>query len=96
MEIVNGFPCKNCTDAEYAKKNIDPAHPKDGPNGVDSPQKQADKASNASHGPAVTFGGVLAALNPPALSGANPSPSSDQPPRPDPSRTTGSVLDVRA
>ena len=46
---VNGYSCKNCTDVDYAKKNIDPSHPKDGPFGV-----------NAKDKPAVTFGGVLA------------------------------------
>jgi hypothetical protein len=48
---VNGYACKNCTDVDYAKKNIDPAHPKDGPFGVNA--KTPDT-------PAVTFGGVLA------------------------------------
>lgn len=33
---VNGFSCKNCTDVDYAKKHIDPAHPKDGPYGVNA------------------------------------------------------------
>ncbi|MCP5432266.1 MAG: hypothetical protein H6923_03245 [Alphaproteobacteria bacterium] len=28
VEIVNGYPCSNCTDVENAKKGIDPAHPK--------------------------------------------------------------------
>ena len=34
MEVVNGYPCKNCTDVELAKKGIDPAKPKDGPEGA--------------------------------------------------------------
>ena len=62
MNIVNGYVCKNCTDVEYAKKGIDPAHPKDGPNG----SKKADKTgkdAKADHGPAVTFGGALATPN---------------------------------
>jgi len=25
MEIVNGYPCHDCTDAERAKKGIDPS-----------------------------------------------------------------------
>ena len=33
---VNGFSCKNCTDVDYAKKHIDPAHPKAGPYGVNA------------------------------------------------------------
>ena len=24
MEVVNGFPCRNCTEIDKAKKNIDP------------------------------------------------------------------------
>lgn len=27
MQVVNGFPCRNCADAELARKGIDPAHP---------------------------------------------------------------------
>jgi hypothetical protein len=57
MEIINGFPCKTCTDVDYAKKNIDPAHPKDGPFGVKNPQKQA----KAAHDKAIKFGGSLTA-----------------------------------
>jgi hypothetical protein len=53
FELVNGYVCHNCTDVAYAKRNIDPQHPKDGPFG-------ADRAQNAGHGPAVTFGGSLA------------------------------------
>lgn len=44
---VNGFSCKNCTDVDYAKKHIDPAHPKAGPYGVnakDDPTLQANAA----------------------------------------------------
>jgi hypothetical protein len=33
---VNGYQCRNCTDVDYAKKNIDPAHPKSGPFGADA------------------------------------------------------------
>ncbi len=50
---VNGFTCKNCTDVDYAKKHIDPAHPKSGPynvNAADDPSRQA----------AVQLGGKLA------------------------------------
>jgi hypothetical protein len=63
MEIVNGYVCKNCTDVAYAKKGIDPAHPKDGPNGVDAkdkPGKPGKPDAKGDHGPAVTFGGALA------------------------------------
>ena len=33
---VNGYSCKNCTDVDFAKKHIDPAHPKDGPFGINA------------------------------------------------------------
>ncbi len=49
---VNGFECKNCTDVDYAKKYIDPAHPKSGPFGID---KQTDPTQS----PAVKYGGSL-------------------------------------
>lgn len=48
--MVNGFRCKNCTDVDYAKKHIDPAHPKSGPYGIDAKDdptvKQTDTASS--------------------------------------------------
>jgi hypothetical protein len=69
---VNGYSCKNCTDVDYAKQHIDPAHPKDGPYGVDAkdhaPSTLAPKSVTASDAapadrpPAVLFGGALANL----------------------------------
>ena len=38
---VNGYSCKNCTEVDEAKKHIDPAHPKDGPYGVDAKTQAA-------------------------------------------------------
>jgi hypothetical protein len=55
MEIVNGYVCQNCTDTALAARNIDPAHPKDGPFGRDKPQDP----SRPAHGPAVTLDGLL-------------------------------------
>jgi len=52
---VNGFSCNNCTDVDYAKKHIDPAHPKDGPFGVHAEPKPADRVTE----PAVVLGGQL-------------------------------------
>jgi hypothetical protein len=45
--MVNGFSCKNCTDVDYAKKHIDPAHPKDGPYGINAKdhEKKPDAAT---------------------------------------------------
>lgn len=52
-DVVNGYVCKTCTDVDYAKRNIDPQHPKDGPFGV-------NKSAPSDHGPAVVLGGTLA------------------------------------
>ena len=41
---VNGFVCHNCTDVDYAKKHIDPAHPKAGPYGVNAKDDPTLKA----------------------------------------------------
>jgi hypothetical protein len=62
---VNGFSCKNCTDIGYAKKHIDPAHPKSGPYGIDaaSDPSQTNK-------PSVRFGGALSGVSPPAAPAA--------------------------
>lgn len=54
---VNGFSCKNCTDVDYAKKHVDPAHPKDGPYGVNARDQPLRNDS------AVKFGGRLTELN---------------------------------
>lgn len=51
MEIVNGYVCRNCTDTALAARNIDPAHPKDGPFGNDRPRDARD--------PAVVLDGLL-------------------------------------
>lgn len=71
MEIVNGFMCKNCTDVDYAKKHIDPAHPKDGPYGVNNLEKQAE----ARREKAVKFGGALSALDPSGPPTSRPPPA---------------------
>lgn len=67
---VNGFSCKNCTDVDNAKKHIDPAHPEDGPFGINAKNRpDAIERNNAkSLDPtyegqaAVTFGGQLSAF----------------------------------
>jgi hypothetical protein len=55
---VNGYSCRNCTDVDYAKKHIDPAHPKAGPYGVNA----ANDPSLANK-PSVTFDGALKGLD---------------------------------
>jgi hypothetical protein len=57
---VNGFACRNCTDVDYAKKHIDPAHPESGPYGKDAKDDPAVKNPPSS---GVVFGGGLASLN---------------------------------
>ena len=54
MEVVNGYVCRTCADVSLAKKQIDPAHPKDGPNGRDARTAETDARP-----PAVLFGGSL-------------------------------------
>lgn len=68
---VNGFSCKNCTDVDYAKKHIDPAHPKDGPYGVNAKDKldKHDAADKVDRKDDTGFGqgdSVKPALNDPA------------------------------
>ncbi len=58
---VNGYSCKNCTDVDYAKKHIDPAHPKEGPYGGNATE-QSDPLSDRRA--AVRLGGSLADLDP--------------------------------
>ena len=76
---VNGYSCKNCTEVDEAKKHIDPAHPKDGPFGVDaknqppSPSDPATETKSNGDTPAVTFGGALAGLSQTPVAGAQPS-----------------------
>jgi hypothetical protein len=78
---VNGYSCKNCTDVDNAKRNIDPSHPKDGPFGVNKIDKPG---STPAHGPAVTLGGALAHVAATSAPGQAPS------------ATQGLKLDVRA
>ncbi len=45
---VNGFSCRNCTEVDYAKKHIDPAHPRSGPYDINAdtdPSRTALKAA---------------------------------------------------
>jgi hypothetical protein len=42
---VNGYTCRNCTDVDYARKHIDPAHPKSGPYDVDASSDPSRRAA---------------------------------------------------
>lgn len=59
MEIVNGYVCRTCCDVDLAKKGIDPAHPHDGPNGLEPRTPPAQW--HGGHGPAVKLDGALKA-----------------------------------
>jgi hypothetical protein len=75
---VNGYSCKNCTDVDYAKQHIDPAHPKDGPYGVDAKTQPATPASfaKAVEKPAVVLGGAFAGVS--ATANANTAATATQ------------------
>jgi hypothetical protein len=91
---VNGFLCKNCTDVDFAKKHIDPAHPKSGPYGIDAKDDPTVKQSAAST--AVTFGGNLSSLNAKqAPTGGAPDPSNAEASAA-PSSAIGTQLDISA
>ncbi len=62
---VNGYQCRNCTDVDFAKKHIDPAHPQSGPFNVDAKSDPTRLAQNA-----VSFGGRLEGMT---TSGSSPS-----------------------
>lgn len=93
---VNGFQCNNCSDVEYAKKHIDPAHPKSGPYGIhaDTDPTQhhdLDPAKSAKHdGTSVTFGGALSHLNGAQAANASDTAANNT------NNTPGRVLDLSA
>jgi hypothetical protein len=60
INLVNGYVCHNCTDIDYAKKGIDPAHPK-----KDDPLNAQTKPQDgiASAGKTVILSGALAKLD---------------------------------
>jgi hypothetical protein len=62
MEVVNGYVCNNCSDVANAKRGVDPARTKDGPNGAYAADK-AEESKATERAPAVTFGGELSGAN---------------------------------
>jgi hypothetical protein len=73
IQMVNGYPCKDCTDVGYATKHIDPKHPKDGPYGIDAkndPSSPKYQPRSEANDPSVKFGGSLQNLTANAVSGA--------------------------
>ena len=45
MSVVNGYYCRTCADESLARRNVDPARPKDGPFGRDAPEARAHEAA---------------------------------------------------
>ena len=85
---INGFPCKDCTDIDYAKKHIDPAHPKNGPYDINKPKD--DEPLKAADDPAVLYAGAV--TGPPPLDAAGQARHDVQ----RPVVAEGSKLDSRA
>lgn len=83
--MVNGYPCKNCTEVDEAKAHIDPQHPAAGPYGVNA---KADPTLSGK--PSVSFGGALSGLD------QNSSDSSAGTSAPPPSPRLGSQLNISA
>lgn len=90
MEIINGFRCKDCTDAALASRHIDPAHPKDGPYGVFA--KDNPDASSRAKDHSVVFGGILTSLSQARDGGASDPARAN----PTPDKTAGTQLDISA
>jgi hypothetical protein len=57
---VNGYLCRNCTDVDYAKKHIDPAHPKSGPYWINAKNDPTYKDAQSS---SLVLGGNLVGLD---------------------------------
>ncbi|WP_439815020.1 hypothetical protein [Zavarzinia sp. CC-PAN008] len=78
-EIINGYPCRTCTDVENAKKHIDPARPQDGPFGEAAKAKAEREAARADSlrpgDPAVVLGGALAGLDGSVAANARQTPA---------------------
>jgi hypothetical protein len=61
--MVNGYPCKNCTDVDLAKAFIDPQHPKAGPYGVDAKADPSLAGKQHDKNGAVIFSGAFSNTN---------------------------------
>ena len=46
---VNGFSCRNCSDVDRAKHNIDPANPAGGPFGINDHTKAGKAGAAKNH-----------------------------------------------
>jgi hypothetical protein len=64
---VNGFECRNCTDVDFAKKHIDPAHPQSGPFNVDAKSDPSRLLQDT-----VSFGGQSFSMGGSSASSSQP------------------------
>lgn len=58
IEMVNGYPCANCTDVSNAKRGLDPENPTRDP----VKQEKLDREAGRVPDPAVIYDGALAGL----------------------------------
>ncbi|WP_296575862.1 hypothetical protein [Phreatobacter sp.] len=58
IEMVNGYPCADCTDVSNAKRGLDPENPTRDP----VKQEKLDREAGRVPEPAVVYGGRLADL----------------------------------
>jgi hypothetical protein len=58
IEMVNGYPCANCTDVSNAKRGLDPENPTRDPVKQEKLDREAGRVSE----PAVVYEGRLADL----------------------------------
>lgn len=99
MQVVNGYVCQTCCDADLAKRNINPADPQDDVHNPKSPNygKAEDPQHPGKPAPtwqsqAVTFGGALAKVN---AAAAASDPTQTPSPTPTP-YSPGSVVSLSA
>jgi hypothetical protein len=60
IEMVNGYPCANCTDVSNARRGLDPENPTRDP----VKQEQLDMKAGRVPEPAVLYTGAFAGLAP--------------------------------
>jgi len=71
MEIVNGYPCRDCTDAEKAKKGIDPsAGPDAQPGETKADVKARENTKMSSGSPAARRNEEARGINRPLAAGS--------------------------
>jgi len=78
INLVNGYVCHNCTDIDYAKKGIDPAHPnKNDPLNPKTKAQNAIAPDKTQINPAVILSGALSSST--TATNQNPSTASYTP-----------------